>query len=241
VAGSSMKLHNMLEVFIGKKKPWDESDTDELVYGVCLASSIDEERCEEIYSAIQDANYVHVFEISPEIRDNAVRAVNEVMERFEMKGSCLVERGVNVEDPSVCEDDINERMTVIGSRMQFSVDSSLHNMVIRLNGTCIVSTGEETPLKPYNIRKMRSGKRGLIGYDEVGAIFSVGQCNISDLPRLLEETRKLDYGDVYYECRVNESWDEEYKSPEEQDAEFEAMDEEYENVLRILRGGWGND
>jgi hypothetical protein len=231
-----MKLHNMLEVFMGKKKPWEERETDELVYGVCLASSIDEERCKEIYSAIKDAKYVHVFEISPEMRENAVRAVNEVMERFEIKGSCLVERGVNVEDPSVCGGDIDERMTVIGSRMQFSVDSSLHNMVIRFNGACIVSTGEETPLKPYNIRRLRSGKRGLLGYDEVNAIFSVGQCGLSDLPRLLEETKKLNYGDVYYECRVNESWDEESKSPEEEDAEYEAIDEEYENVLKILRG-----
>ena len=231
-----MKLHNMLEVFMGKKKPWDERETDELVYGVCLASSIDEERCEEIYGAIKDAEYVHVFEISPETRENAVRAVNEVMERFEIKGSCLVERGVNVEDPSLCEGDINERMTVIGSRMQFSVDSSLHNMVIRLNGTCTVSTGEETPLKPYNIRRMRSGKRGLLGYDEVGAIFTVGQCSLSDLPHLLEETRKLDYDDVYYDCRINTNWDDEYKSPELEDAEYEAIDEEYEDVLRILRG-----
>ncbi|WP_288007631.1 hypothetical protein [Thermofilum sp.] len=204
----SMKLHDMLDVIFGKKRPWDEYRSEELVYGVCLASSIDEERCKEIYDDVHDTMFGNVVEVDPKIRENAVRGVKEVMERFEVRGSCLVEKGVKIEDPSVCEGDINERLTVIGSRMQFSVDSSFHNMAIRFNGTCIVGKGEEMPLKPWNLRKLHSSRLGLIEYDEASAVFSVGRCNINDLPNLVKEAEELDYGDVYYAARATTTEDE---------------------------------
>ncbi|MCI4408742.1 MAG: hypothetical protein JHC26_06595 [Thermofilum sp.] len=232
----SMKLHNLLEVALGKKSPWDERKSDEFIYGVCLASSIDEKRCDEIYENVHNTMYGYLFDVDQKTRENAVRGVKEVMDRFEVKGSCLVERGVKIEDPSVCEGDINERLTVIGSRMQFSVDSSFHNIAIRSNGSCAVSISEDSPFRSLNIRELRAGKPRLIGYDEVGASFMVGQCGLSDLPNLVKDAEKLNYGDVYYDCRINTDWDDEYKSPEVEDAEYEAIDEEYEDMLRILRG-----
>jgi len=236
MGNKSMVLHDLLEVALGKRGPWDELRSDEFVYGICLASSIDEKRCSEIYEDIKGTVYSHVFNVDQKTRENAVRGVREVMERFEVKGSCLVERGVKVEDPSVCEGDINERLTVIGSRMQFTVDSSFHNVAIRSNGSCIISIGNDRPFGSLEIRRLRAGKPGLIGYDEVSASFMVGQCSPSDLPNLVKEAEELDYSDVYYDCRIDTNWDDEYKPPEVEEAEYEAIDEEYEDVLRVLRG-----
>jgi hypothetical protein len=236
MGNKSIKLHDLLEVVFGKRGPWDEHRSDELVYGICLASSIDEKRCKEIYEDVHETMFGHVVEVDQKTRENAVRGIKEVMDRFEVKGSCLVERGVEIEDPSVCEGDIDERLTVIGSKMQFSVDSSFHNMAIRFNGACVVSKGDESPLKPWNLKKLQSSRRGLIEYDEVSAVFSVGRCSISDLPNLVREVEELDYGDVFHECEVPTGWNDETKTIEEEEAEYSAIDEEYEDVLKILRG-----
>jgi hypothetical protein len=228
MGGKPSRLRSALEALLGRGNPWEERDADDLIYGICLASGIGEERCEEVYATVHDAMLEYALGGEPESRDKALRGIREVMERFELRGSCLVERGVEVGDPSLCEGSVDGGLVVMGSRMQLSVDGSLRSAAVRVNGVCAVGVGGGFPWMPWVLKRLRSGARGLIGYDEAGAVFAVGQCGIGDLPRLVGEASGLKYEDVYYDCRV--------ATGEEEDAEFEAMDEEYEDALRVLRG-----
>jgi len=230
-------LRKVLEDLLDGKPLWDaEPGTLDLFHAVCTASSVSEEECDRIYDKSREAMMELTFagKLLEDRYKPVAEAVRNVISRFELKGRCLVEKGVEVEDPSVCEGSLDDGLVIVGSRMQFFVNRQARGAVARVGGMCAVAVGASSAWGHWALDKLRSGRLGLLEYDEVGAVLSVGTCGLGDLPRLAEEAADLTYSEVYDGCRIE--WGREGEETEEElEAEEEAEWGELEECLKILK------
>jgi hypothetical protein len=124
------------------------------------------------------------------------------MGMFELKGRCLVKRGVEVEDPSACEGSLDGGLLIVGSRMQVFIDRELRSAVYRVDGSCAVAIGEIPSL--YGIETLSKAKKpGVVACYEGLAHVAVGPCSFSDLPKLAEKAINLaegKYSEIYKRC-----------------------------------------
>ena len=232
------RLRKALEDLLAKKAPWEtEDETRKLLYGICLASSISESRCDEINSSYRKAVNDYYFASPTEVdREAVAKGIEEVLSRYELKGRCLVEKGVEVEVPSVCEGSLDDGLVIVGSRMQFFVNRSARGAVARLGGACAVAVGDEDAWSYSALEELRAGRRGLLYYEDYGAVFAVGQCNLSDLPKLAEEAWRARYHSIYNGCSIRwEPGESEWEPEEVEEAKSIAEDEELERDLKLLR------
>jgi hypothetical protein len=231
------RLRKVLEDLLDGKPPWDaEPGTLDLFHAACTASSVSEEECDRIYDKSREAMMELTFagKLLEDRYKPVAEAVRKVISRFELKGRCLVEKGVSVEDPSVCEGSIDDGLVIVGSRMQFFVNRQARGAVARVGDACAVAVGASSAWGHWALDKLRSGRLGLLEYDEVGAVLSVGTCGLGDLPRLAEEAAILTYSEVYDGCRIE--WGREGEETEEElEAEEEAEWGELEECLKILK------
>ena len=134
---------------------------------------------------------------------SAALRIEWFMRHFELRGRCLVEKGVGVDDPSVCEGDPDSGLLVVGSRMQAFIGRGLRSAVYRVGGACTVVIGG-VPTDLYEIEAAAGGRRpGLTRYHERGAYVAVGPCSLGDLPRLAERAAALaegEYSKIYKRC-----------------------------------------
>lgn len=232
--GRPSKLQRALEDLLGRRAPWEaEDEARELLYGICLASGVEEGTCDKIDYSYRWAIADYYAGVTGADREKALKGIEEVMGRFELKGRCLVEKGVSVEDPSVCEGDPGEGLVVVGSRMQLFVNRLARGAVVRAGGSCAAAVGAMNAWSLRALRKLRAGRRGLLDHDEYGAVFAVGRCSLGDLPRLAEEALDLHYRGVYEDCKI--VWGDSEMSWEETEAALIAEDEELEDCLKLLR------
>lgn len=124
------------------------------------------------------------------------------MDMFELKGRCLVKKGVEVEDPSVCEDSVDGGLLVVGSRMQVFIDRELRSAVYRVGGACTVAIGEVPDITAIEAM-LKTRKPGIISCYKGHARIAVGPCSFSDLPKLAEKAAALAdgrYSEIYERC-----------------------------------------
>jgi hypothetical protein len=183
-----------------------------LLYTVCISSSLSKEECDRVY-------WHSYWRSGEELKETAM----EVLGRFELRGRCLVERGVSVEDPSVCEGSLDGGLLVVGSRMQFFVDGKVRNTVARVGDLCAVAVGGG--LYDWALDELKAGRTGLLDYDGSVAQISVKGCRVEDMPRLAERAAKTPYREIYKICA--EIGDEKAKR--------EAEEMELEDCLKLLR------
>jgi hypothetical protein len=154
--------------------------------------------------------------------------VDEVLGRFELRGRCLVEKGVRVDDPSICEGDPGRGLLVVGSRMQFFVDRWVRGVGARAGGMCAVAVGESSAWAPWVLGRLETGEPGLLEYNATGAVL-LAPCGLGDLPRLAERAAEVgDYENIYDSCKAG--W-----GGEEEDVVVKAEQGELEDCLRALR------
>ena len=236
------RLRAALEHLLKRRLPWkagEESDVPNLLYHVCIAAGISEDECADIMVDYKEAmatkpgpDALSRVAAAFKLRE-VMKGVNEVLGRFELRGRCLVEKGVRVDDPSICEGDLDSGLVIIGSRMQFFVDGRVRGAVARAGGVCAVAVGESDAWKTWVLDGLKAGAPGLLDYDGGGAIILV-PCGLGDLPRLAERAAEVsDYGEVYESCKVES--DGGWETPEEADAELIAEQEELEGCLRALK------
>jgi len=230
-------LRKALEDLLAKKAPWETEDaTRKLLYGICLASGIGESRCDEINSRYRSAITDYYDDPTKVDREAVAKGIEEVLSRFEFKGRCLVEKGVEVEVPSVCEGSIDDGLVIVGSRMQFFVNRSARGVVARLGGACAVAVGDEEAWSYSALEELRVGRRGLLYYENYGAVFAAGRCSLSDLPKLAEEAQRARYRNIYNGCSIMwEPWESEWEPEEVEEAKSIVEDEELERDLKLLR------
>ena len=233
------RLRKVLGDLLGGKPPWDaEPGALDLFRAACVASSLGEEECDRIYEKCREAmvELTLVEEASKDRYKPVAEAAREVLGRFELRGRCLVERGAEVEDPSVCEGDPGEGLVIVGSRMQFFVNRQARGAVARVGGVCAVAVGASSAWGHWALDELRSGRLGLLEHDEAGAVLSVGPCRLGDMPRLAEEAADLPYSEVYDRCRIEwEPGESEWEPEEVEEARSMAEDEELEEALKLLR------
>jgi len=133
---------------------------------------------------------------------SAADRVETFMGRFELRGRCLVEKGVEVEDPSVCAGSVDDGLVIVGRGMQVVLNRDLRSAVYRVDGSCAVAIGEIPSL--YGIETMsKARKPGVIACYEGLAHVAVGRCSFSDLPKLAEKAAALAggrYSEIYKRC-----------------------------------------
>jgi hypothetical protein len=120
---------------------------------------------------------------------------------FELKGRCLVKRGVSVEDPSVCEGSLDDGLVIVGSMMQVFIDRELRSAVYRVGGACTVTIGEVPDFT--EIEPVPRKKPGIVWSIKKTACVAVGPCGFSDLPKLAEKAANLaegKYSEIYERC-----------------------------------------
>jgi hypothetical protein len=125
------------------------------------------------------------------------------MGMLELRGRCLVKKGVEVEDPSVCEGSVDGGLVVVGSRMQVFIDRELRSAVYRVGGMCAVTIGK-VPDSIEEIEAVSGKKPGIVWSHEKTAYVAVGPCSFSDLPELAERAAALaegKYSEIYERCR----------------------------------------
>jgi hypothetical protein len=124
------------------------------------------------------------------------------MSGFELRGRCLVKKGVSVEDPSVCEGSVDGGLLIVGSRMQVFINRDLGSAVYRVDGACTVTVGEVSDMAGIEaVSKAR--KPGIIDCYKGIARVAVGPCSFSDLPKLAEKAADLaegKYAEIYERC-----------------------------------------
>ena len=135
------------------------------------------------------------------LRSTADR-IKMFMGMFELKGRCLVKKGVEVEDPSVCEGSVDDGLVIVGSRMQVLINRDLSSAVYRVDGSCAVAVGEVPNL--YGIETIsKARKPGVVACYKGLAHVAVGPCSFSDLPKLAEKAAALaegKYSEIYERC-----------------------------------------
>jgi hypothetical protein len=125
-----------------------------------------------------------------------------IMSGFELKGRCLIKKGVSVEDPSVCEGSVDDGLVVVGRGMQFFVNRDFRSAVYRVDGACTVAVGAVPNL--YEIETVSKAKKpGVAACYKSTAYVAVGPCSFSDLPKLAEKAADLAegrYSEIYERC-----------------------------------------
>jgi hypothetical protein len=132
---------------------------------------------------------------------SVAKRIELLMSGFELKGRCLVKRGVSVEDPSVCEGSVDGGLLIVGSRMQVFIDRELRSAVYRVGGVCTVTIGEVPDF--IGIEAVSRKKPGIVWSLERTACVAVGPCSFSDLPKLAEKATALAegrYSEIYERC-----------------------------------------
>jgi hypothetical protein len=205
--GEQSRLRAALEHLLRRRLPWkaeEKAGVLDLLYHICVAAGIDEGRCADIRYSYKEAMAVKPgpgaasrVTAAFKLRE-AMEKVNEVLGRFELRGRCLVEKGVGVEDPSICEGDLDSGLLVIGSRMQFFVDGRVRGAVARAGGVCSVAVGESSAWAPWVLDELKAGRLGLLNYDEDGAVILV-PCGLGDVPRLAGRAAEMRYREIYEE------------------------------------------
>jgi len=126
------------------------------------------------------------------------------MSGFELKGRCLVKRGVSVEDPSVCDGSLDDGLVIVGSRMQVFIDRELRSAVYRVGGACTVTIGDVLDFINIGTEAASRRKPGIVWSHEKTACVAVGPCSFSDLPKLAEKAAALaegKYSEIRERCR----------------------------------------
>jgi len=183
------KLRRALGALLGAEPAGDaEPGALNLLYAACVASSLGEEECDRIY-------WRSYWRSGEELRE----AAREVLGRFELRGRCLVERGVGVEDPAVCEGGADGGLLIVGSRMQFFVDGEARTTVARAGDLCAVAI-DRGELDDWALRELKAGRTGLLKHDGVAALISVRGCRVEDMPRLAERAAKMPYREIFESC-----------------------------------------
>jgi len=196
------RLRRVLGDLLGGKPPWDaEPGALDLFRAVCVASSVGEDECDRIYEKCREAmvELTLAGEASRDRYKPVAEAAREVLDRFELRGRCLVERGVEVEDPSVCEGDPGEGLVIVGSRMQFFVNRQARGAVARVGGMCAVAI-DRGELDDWALRELKAGRTGLLKHDSVAALISVRGCRVEDMPRLAERAAEMPYREIFESC-----------------------------------------
>jgi hypothetical protein len=160
----------------------------DLLYAACISSGLGEDECDRIY-------WRSYWRSGEELRE----AAGEVLDRFELRGRCLVEKGVGVEDPSVCEGSLDGGLLIVGSRMQFFVDGEMRNAVARVGDLCAVAIGSGR-LGDRALRELKAGRTGLLEHDGATALISVRGCRLGDMPRLAERAAEMPYREIFKSC-----------------------------------------
>jgi hypothetical protein len=163
--------------------------------------------------------------------------VETLMGRFELRGRCLVERGVGVEDPAVCEGGVDGGLLIIGRGMQALIGRDFSYAVHRVDGVCTMTIGDVPDIEGISATLERG--RGLIWSTRRAARVAVGPCSISDLPRLAEaaaELAKGKYSEIYERCsqRWRGASEEERRS-----CVLELVHRRHVDLLKELGGGEG--
>jgi hypothetical protein len=204
------RLRAALEHLLGRSPPWEagwEAGVPDLLYHVCLAAGIHEDRCADIMREYKEAM---AFEPGPDALSRVTAAfklrtvmekVNEVLDRFELRGRCLVEKGVGVKDPSVCEGDLDGGLLIVGSGMQFLVDGEVRTAVARMGDLCAVALGRGE-VGYWALDELKAGRAGLLGHDGSYAVISVRGCRVEDMPRLAERAAKVPYREIFKRCEA---------------------------------------
>jgi 3-deoxy-D-arabino-heptulosonate 7-phosphate (DAHP) synthase len=126
-----------------------------------------------------------------------------LMRGFELKGRCLIKKGVSVEDPSVCEGSLDDGLVIVGSRMQVFIDRELRSAVYRVGGACTVTIGDVLDFINVGAEVLSRRKPGIVLSHEKTACVAVGPCSFSDLPKLAEKAAALAegrYSEIYERC-----------------------------------------
>jgi hypothetical protein len=126
-----------------------------------------------------------------------------LMSGFELKGRCLVKRGVSVEDPSVCEGSLDDGLVIVGSRMQVFIDRELRSAVYRVGGACTVTIGDVLDFIDVGAEVLSRRKPGIVWSHKKTACVAVGPCSFSDLPKLAEKAAALAegrYSEIHERC-----------------------------------------
>jgi hypothetical protein len=134
----------------------------------------------------------------------AANRIEMFMGRFELRGRCLVERGVEVEDPSVCEGSVDDGLVVVGSRMQVFIDRELRSAVYRVGGACTVTIGDVLDFIDVGAEALSRREPGIVWSHVKTACVAVGPCSFSDLPKLAEKATALaegKYSEIRERCR----------------------------------------
>jgi hypothetical protein len=163
-----------------------------LLEAACLASTGDPQRCRLLAGLL---------------RDHALfggrldaREVREVLDRFELRGSCLVEKGVEV-DPRACR---GSGLLVVGRRgAALLLRGSAAGLA--LGGECAVAVGQADALDAAfqrSLRGLRPVEEGLLEAWQGGAVVGVGACGpelLAELAGRLERAGDR-YPKLYREC-----------------------------------------
>ena len=195
-------MRRVLGDLLGGKPPWDaEPGALDLFRAACVASSVGEEECDRIYEKCREAmvELTLAEEVSKDRYKPVAEAAREVLGRFELRGRCLVERGVGVEDPAVCEGGADGGLLIVGSRMQFFVDGEARTTVARAGDLCAVAI-DRGELDDWALRELKAGRTGLLKHDGVAALISVRGCRVEDMPRLAERAAKMPYREIFESC-----------------------------------------
>jgi len=127
-----------------------------------------------------------------------------LMRGFELKGRCLIKKGVSVEDPSVCEGSLDDGLVIVGSRMQVFIDRELRSAVYRVGGACTVTIGDVLDFINVGAEALTRREPGIVLSHVKTAYVAVGPCSFSDLPKLAEKATALaegKYSEIRERCR----------------------------------------
>jgi hypothetical protein len=191
-----------------------------LLEAACLASTGDLEACRLLADRLRDRASLGDRLDAEEVR--------KVLDEFELVGSCLVERGVEV-DPSACR---GEALLIVGRRGA----ALLHQgsaAGLALGGECAVAIGEANLLKVVFLRHIAGLKpveEGVLDYDWRGAVVGIGACKPEQLAALAERLGRAAgrYWSLHEECSA--------AAKKSVDAR-RILEEEVEECRRLLRGG----
>lgn len=192
-----------------------------LLEAACLASTGDPQRCRLLADRLRD----HA--LFGERLDAG--EVGEVLDRFELRGSCLVERGVEV-DPRACRG--GGGLLVVGRRgAALLLRGSAAGLA--LEGECAVAVGQADALDAAFQRSLRGLKpveEGLLEAWQGGAVVGIGACGPERLAELAVRLERAGdrYPKLYRECT----------SEAERRVDLDrVLEEEVEECGRLLAGG----
>ena len=191
-----------------------------LLEAACLASTGDPQRCRLLADRLRD----HA--LFGERLDAG--EVGEVLGRFELRGSCLVERGVEV-DPRACR---GGGLLVVG-RMGAALLLGGSAAGLALGGECAVAVGRADALDAAFQRSLRGLKpveEGLLEAWRGGAVVGIGACKPERLAELAGRLERAGgrYPKLYGECT----------SEAERRVDLDrVLEEEVGDCRRLLSGG----